>query len=94
MNKTLSTPLVATFNRFSVLLPEQAVNDCSHSGSCDANCEFWQKKLHKELKEISDSDLRAELKETGAWSASELLNRKKNEERIIWIAANNIKEEN
>ena len=92
-----TTPLekthVAQFNKFAIILPESAVLDCSHSGDCDNDCKFWQKKIHKELKEISDADLRAELKETGAWGTSELMNRKTNEERIIWIAANNIKDE-
>ena len=96
MNTILTKPKIeftAHFNRFSIILPISAVNDCSHSGDCDNDCKFWQKKLHKEIKEISDADLKAELKETGAWGAGELMDRKKNEEKIIWIAANNIKEE-
>ena len=95
LNNTVSTQheFTTQFNRFSVILTEAAVKDCSHSDDCDNDCKFWQKKLHKELKEISDADLRAELKETGAWGTSELMNRKTNEERIIWIAANNIAEE-
>jgi len=81
----------ATFNRFEFEMPEEAVRDCHHQGQCDEDVAYWQGKI--DLTHISDADLKAELKEYGAWEGTELNNRKVNEERIIWIAAGNIQEE-
>jgi hypothetical protein len=81
----------ATFNRFEIEMPVEAVNDCHHQGACDEDVEYWQRKI--DLSHISDEKLSAELKEYGAWDADELSDREANERRIIWLAAGNIQEE-
>lgn len=81
----------ASFNRFEFQMSEDSVNDCSHQGACDNDVAYWSKKIN--LDHVNNDDLKAELKECGAWSNEELEDRQANIERIIWIGANNIKEE-
>ncbi len=84
--------MIASFNRFQIELPPQAVADCSHSGACDSDVAFWLPKL-PQIAAIDPEKLRAELKEYGAWDAEELADHGANCARILWIAAGNIKEE-
>lgn len=88
--KTLSTQDMKTayFERFELSMPAEAAQDCSHSGRCDEDVAYWQRKI--DFTAISDKALRAELKEYGAWTAEELEDRLANERRILWIAACNI----
>jgi hypothetical protein len=92
-NKMKNKNLVwASFNYFEFQLPQQAVNDCSHQGECFEDVEFWQRKI--ELN-VSRDLLIKELREYGAWDIEELTNMDDIglEQKIIWIAACNIKEE-
>ncbi len=82
----------AIFNRFEFEMSEEAVNNCYHQGSCDDDVVYWQPKIN--LSHISDEALKAELHECGTWSGGELNDRITNEQRIIWLAAGNIQEEN
>lgn len=86
-----STTKTAYFDRFFVELPEVAVEECSHQGACDSDVKRWREKIN--LSHINSAILSKELKEYGSWSDEELKDRINNEERIIWIAACNIKEE-
>jgi hypothetical protein len=81
---------IAYFNRFEISLSEECVRDCSSSGPVDDAVEYWARKTSLNM---SDEDLKAELKEYGAWEDEELNDRETNERRIVWIAACNIKEE-
>lgn len=81
----------AFFERFEIELPDEAVSDCYHQGACDEDVKYWQKKI--DLSHIPDDKLIAELKEHGAWDQDELSDRKANEQRIIWLAAGQIKDE-
>jgi hypothetical protein len=83
----------ASFNRFEFAMPDEAIRDCHHQGSCDGEVERWQGSGKINLSHISDDDLAAELKEYGAWDSEELKDRTANEQRIIWIAAGNIQDE-
>lgn len=87
--------LQAIFNRFTIYMPREAMEDCSHSGSCDSDVSHWAPILQKldQNKEISPEDIRAELKEYGAWEVSELEDDSTNWDRIVWCAACNLKEE-
>lgn len=82
--------MIASFNRFEIELPDDCVADCSHQGDCDSDVRHWADKLELDAK---PADIRAELKESGAWDAEELSDNEANKQRIIWIAACNIKEE-
>lgn len=85
----------AFFNRFTLEMTKKQALSCSHPGPCDNDVEVLlkAKKIRQQLDKISDYDLRSELKEWGAWSDEELTNRQKNEQRIVWIAACNIKDD-
>lgn len=82
----------ADFNRFSLEMPDDCVGDCSHVGPCDDDVSHWAAKLPRPA-DISPEALRAELKEYGAWDAEQLADDAANWERLVWVAACNIKEE-
>ena len=46
--------------------------------------------MQEELDRIPADDLRAELKEYGAWSEEELADHEANLDRILWLACGNI----
>lgn len=82
----------ATFNRFEIEMTKDQAHTASHPGLCDSDVAELLRlpKIRRQLAKISDDDLRAELKEYGAWDAEELRDRTANEARIVWIAAGNI----
>ena len=80
---------IAVFERFSVSMPAEAVKACSHSGACDDDVEYWEARV---TIDASADDIRAELKEYGAWDADELADDEANRRRIVWIAASNIRD--
>lgn len=82
----------ADFERFSISLPDDAVEQCNHSGSCDADVEYWAGQLTRPS-HLTPEKLRAELKEYGAWDEGELADDAANWHRIIWIAAGRIQDE-
>jgi hypothetical protein len=82
----------AYFNRFTLDIPPDAVADCSHIGACDDDVAHWARKIVRP-DELTPDALRLELKEYGAWDANELADDDQNWQRLIWIAAGNIKEE-
>ena len=82
----------AYFNRFTLDLPDQAVGDCSHSGACDQDVAHWSTRIDRPA-EITPEKLAAELREYGAWDVWELADDSANWQRLIWIAAGNIQEE-
>lgn len=88
----MKTPLsrLAFSERFNIELPDDCINECSHSGQCDADVEYWKERLNLQL---DPTLLSAELDEYGRWSDEELTNHEDNLLRIIWIAAENIKDE-
>ena len=73
---------------FNFEVPVDAVEDCSHSGQCDADVDAWHPEV--DFSHISDADLANELSGYTDWDVSD---RETNEKRILWIAAGNIKEE-
>jgi hypothetical protein len=83
----------AYFNRFTLELPQDAVYACSQAGSVDEDVAYWGPKVKSLNPSVRPEDIRAELKEYGAWDAEELTDEAANWERITWIAACNIKEE-
>lgn len=87
--------MYAQFNRFEIEMTKRQAESVSHSGDCelDINVLLQDKKIIRQLKNIPDDKLREELKEYGAWDGEELQDRKANEQRIVWIAGNDIVEE-
>ena len=88
----LNKQLTAQFNRFEITLPEQAVKDCSHSGACDDDVEYWESRIGI-LITVDPELIRSELKDYGAWDDKELSDDKANRQRIIWLAAGQIQDE-
>lgn len=80
----------ASFNRFKLEMPDDAVVDCSHQGECDSDVAYWETRI---AINVPPEAIRAELKELGAWSQEELENEYDNRLRLIWVAACNIRDE-
>jgi hypothetical protein len=78
-------------NYVEILIPGQAILDCSHSGRCDEDVSHWGPKIERypfgENHHMAPTPerLRQELKEYGAWNAEELQDDAANWERFIWI---------
>jgi hypothetical protein len=80
----------AYFNRFSIDLPDDCAADCYTPGVDAAEpVAYWAKRL---TLDIDPKTLAAELQEYGAWDSEELADHEDNIERIIWIAACDIAE--
>lgn len=80
--------------RIEFQLPMECVTDCSHSGPCDDDVFNWTFKLEKHLP-FDCSLMVRELLEYGCWTKHELeaLTRFELQEKLVWIAANDISEE-
>ena len=67
----------------------------SHPGPCDADVEALAKELYvaKQLARIPADSLRLELREYGAWDSDELADHSSNLLRWLWIAGNDIVED-
>lgn len=84
---------LAFFDRFTMRLPDESISDCSHTGDCDSDVSRWKPRIKELNKNIDLEDIQSELKQYGAWTCEELKDSEQNWNRIIWIAACNIKEE-
>lgn len=84
--------MYAPFERFEISMTLNEAHQASHPGDCEADVIDLLKtaKIKRQLRKISDADLRDELREYGAWQDEELQDREANEMRIVWIAAGNI----
>lgn len=80
----------------AVKLPKDVIKACHHAGDCQADVEncMLLPEVKKELAKINPERLKEELGEYGAWSEEELNDHQQNLERILWIAAGNIQDEN
>jgi hypothetical protein len=88
----------ASFNRFSIRMPGEAVQDIAQSGSNDEAVEHWFRRveLGRDIfgrLQATPENIREELKEYGAWDAEQLADDEENLRRIVWIAAHNIAED-
>lgn len=83
---------IAYFDRFTIELPDEAVSDCHHQGDCTEDVSHWQSKLSLNIEKKLMID---ELEGYGAWGREELedLEDYELEEKLIWIAAGNIQDE-
>lgn len=85
----------AYFNRFTIGMTREQALKASHAGRCDEDVETLVRnpRIASQLRHISPKDIRAELREYGAWSGAQLDDDEENKRRIVWIAACNIREE-
>lgn len=85
-----------TFNQYGHLsgqLPNECVTDCSHSGACDSDVEYWVNKLHftEAIEAVRELAVR-HLREYGAWDDLDTADTETLAQRILWIAAGDVKE--
>ena len=80
--------------RIELQMTLEQAESMSHSGQCDADVNAGREcpSLAKQLAAIGPAVLRAELKEYGAWTAEELAEHDLNLNRILWLAANSVRE--
>lgn len=92
----MSAPVVAGFERFELMLTEEDARACSQPGQ-DAEPSvievLRQPYIVDQLRTIPEASIVAELREYGAWDATELADTEANWRRIVWCAACNIREE-
>lgn len=83
------------FNRFTIEMTKAQALSASHQGQCDQGVYalVQHPKIARQLAKICPKDISEELKEYGAWDGDDLSNEGDNEQRIVWIAACNIKED-
>ena len=86
--------MFALFNRFQIQMTRAQAESASHQGQCDDDVAYLltDRKLARQLDKIDPDDIRAELKESGAWDETKLSDDAQNRARIVWIAAGNITE--
>lgn len=87
--------MYATFNCFEIKMTRKQAASASHPGPCDADVMALSKvpAIARQLAALDPSAVRAELREYGAWTEEELADHAQNLQRVLWIAAGNIKEE-
>lgn len=89
----------ASFNRFELRLPGDAINDIARSGANDEVVAYWTPKVIEQCERDAfpnrptDEKIAAELKEYGAWDSEALADTAQNWRRLVWLAAWNIAED-
>ena len=83
----------AYFNRFKIEMPDEAVSDIARGGHDNESA--VQHYLPSTIFSVdaTPDNIRAELKEYGAWDEVELADHARNCVRIVWVAAWNIRED-
>ncbi len=84
----------ASFDRFEIRMPGLAVQDIAHSGDNGPAVSYWESRIINEWPErCTPEAIRTELAEYGAWDDDELKDDAVNWQRLLWIAAWDIAEE-
>jgi hypothetical protein len=86
--------MFATFNRLELELTLKQAQQGGHQGQCLADIKELMKvpAIKRQFKKIPAENIRAELYEYGAWDNDELQNIEDNQQRILWLACNDIVE--
>jgi hypothetical protein len=90
------TTMFAHFNRFTIEMTLAQAEEATVPGvdAGPAVRELSEEpRIARQLKRLKADDVRAELAEYGAWSEEELADDAENLQRLLWIAAGNVKEE-
>ena len=82
----------AYFDRFEIKMTQAQAESASHIGPCDNDVRALVTQLRHQLEQIDPALIAAELAEYGAWETEDLADIEANFERIVWIAACNIRE--
>jgi hypothetical protein len=86
----------SSLHGFTFELALEDARSAAHPGQCDADVKALSKVpyIAAQLDALDPAKVRAELRETGAWDESELSDHAENLQRLLWIVANDITEEN
>lgn len=81
--------------RIELMMTLRDARGASHQGQCDEDVKLLseQPRISRQLRKIKADELRAELKEYGAWDERELSDHDQNLQRILWLAAGDVLEE-
>lgn len=92
---SLGALMLAHFDRFTVHMTLKQAQSAAHPGQCDADVLALSKLpvIARQLRLLRPKDVSAELRGYGAWDAQELADHSQNLQRILWIAAGNITED-
>lgn len=87
--------MLAQFNRFSLTLTKAQALSASHRGECVDDVDELSKvpAVARQLRLLRPEDVVAELRDVGAWDAEELTDHAGNLQRLLWVAAGNIRDE-
>ena len=88
--------MYATFERFEIQMTKEQALSASQPGKDateDVKNLLELPTIKRQLKRIGAETIKAELSEYGAWDSEELADVEANKQRIVWIAACNIREE-
>ena len=89
--------MYASFERFELKMTLQQAESCSQPGQ-DAEPDvlvlMQNPKIRRQRKKIDPDLIRQELREYGVWEEEELADDDANWQRILWLGANDISEEN
>ena len=82
--------------RIEIEMTLKQAQSCTHPGPCDADVYAlsMDRKIRRQLEKIDREVLRAELRGYGAWDEQELSDHAQNLQRLLWIAAGYIAENN
>lgn len=82
--------------RIELQMTKAQAERAHHQGPCDADVMELSRegRIVRQLGAIDPELLKAELREYGAWDAEELADHEQNLQRLLWIAAGDIKDGN
>jgi putative AlgH/UPF0301 family transcriptional regulator len=89
--------MYATFEGFEIEMTKKSAISMSHSGDCKADVAYYlktNKSIQKQLAAIGNEKIAEVLRGYGAWDETQLADAEANKRRIVWIAANDIREDN
>ena len=86
----------ALYGRTSLTMTLEQAQSASHSGACDADVKALSEvpAIAAQLATFDPAEVAQDLREYGAWSTEELLDHDQNLQRLLWLAAGNIREDN
>lgn len=87
--------MIAQFERFEIELTLEQAEVAAHPGDCTKDVEWLGKvpAVASQLAALDPQAVRDELREYGAWDSAELADDTANLQRILWIAAGQIHED-
>jgi hypothetical protein len=82
--------------RIELQMSREQAESASHQGRCDEDVRALSEQpgIATQLAALKPEDVRAELREYGAWNAEELADHEQNLQRLLWLAAGDIADGN